>query len=65
MQEYKTKKLTQTTKKYIATLLISQIIIVFLINIIQVRLIEIIASLLGIIILITCLYQIITNNNDN
>jgi len=60
MQEIKTKKLTQETKKLIALLLISQITIVFFIKIVNLRLFTIIGSLLGMIILITLLYKIIT-----
>jgi hypothetical protein len=64
MQEIKTKKLTEEAKKLIALLLISQIAIAFFIKIVNLRLFTIIGSLLGMIILITLLYKIITTKQE-
>lgn len=58
-QNIKKIKLTQHTKKLIAILIISQILIVFFIKIINLRIFDIIGSILGIIILITIIYKII------
>lgn len=64
MQEIKTKKLTEEAKKLIALLLISQITIAFFIKIVNLRLFTIIGSLLGMIILITLLYKILTTKQE-
>ena len=64
MQEIKTKKLTEEAKKCIVVLLVSEIIIAFFIKIINLRLFDILAAILGIIILITCLYKIITTKEE-
>jgi hypothetical protein len=64
MEEIKTKKLTEEAKKLIALLLISQIVIAFFIKIVNLRLFTIIGSLLGVIILITLLYKIITTKQE-
>jgi hypothetical protein len=64
MEKIKTKKLTEEAKKLIALLLISQIVIAFFIKIVNLRLFTIIGSLLGMIILITLLYKIITTKQE-
>lgn len=58
-QNNKKKELSEHTKKLLATLIISQISIAFFIKIIDLRLFDIIAGILGIITLITILYKII------
>jgi hypothetical protein len=60
----KPKKQTEEAKKLIAILLISQIVIAFFIKIVNLRLFTIIGSLLGMIILITLLYKIITTKQE-